>query len=143
MYALHPATVHIPIGLLLASSLFTFIALRTGRMQWEQSSFHCLIVGLIGALLAILSGLLDAGRELTGRAIDDPVILWINGHAAASLAATACYGRVWLLRRRQPAILNDPTQRSAYLGWHLAGVILLVLGGWLGGRLVFGFDLGR
>ncbi len=143
MYALHPATVHIPIGLLLASSLFTVIAWRTGRMQWEQSSFHCLIVGLIGALVAMLSGLVDASRALAGRSVDDPVILWINGHAAASLAATICYARVWWLRRRQPAILDDSTQRAAYLGWHLAGVILLLLGGWLGGRLVFGFDLGR
>ncbi|WP_028456894.1 DUF2231 domain-containing protein [Chloroflexus sp. Y-396-1] len=145
MYALHPATVHIPIGLLLASTLFTFIALRTGRMQWEQSSWHCLIFGLIGAALAIVSGLIDAAWQLAGPQIapDDPVILWVNGHAAASLAATLCYGRVWLMRRRQHAILNDVAQRNAYLGWHFAGVIFLVLGGWLGGRLVFGFDLGR
>jgi len=145
MYALHPATVHIPIGLLLASTLFTFIALRTGRMQWEQSSWHCLIFGLIGAALAIVSGLIDAARQLAGPQIapDDPVILWVNGHAAASLAATLCYGRVWLMRRRQHAILNDVVQRNAYLGWHIAGVIFLVVGGWLGGRLVFGFDLGR
>lgn len=145
MYALHPATVHIPIGLLLASTLFTCIALRTGRMQWEQSSFHCLIFGLLGAVLAMVSGLIDAARQLTGPHIapDDPVILWVNGHAAASLVATLCYGRVWLMRRRQHAILNDVAQRNAYLGWHIAGVIFLVLGGWLGGRLVFGFDLGR
>lgn len=143
MYALHPATVHIPIGLLLASSLFTLIALRTGRMQWDQSAFHCLIFGLLGALIAIASGLFDAARQLAGLAIDDPVIAWTNGHAAASLAASACYGRVWLMRRRQPAILNDPAQRNAYLGWHIAGAILLVVGGWLGGRLVFVFDLGR
>ncbi len=145
MYALHPATVHIPIGLLLASTLFTFIALRTGRMQWEQSSWHCLIFGLIGAALAIVSGLIDAARQLASPQIapDDPVILWVNGHAAASLAATLCYGRVWLMRRRQHAILNDVAQRNAYLGWHIAGVIFLVLSGWLGGRLVFGFDLGR
>lgn len=145
MYALHPATVHIPIGLLLASSLFTFIALRTGRMQWEQSSFHCLIFGLLGAVIAVVSGLIDAARHVTSPQIapDDPAIMWINGHAAASLAAILCYGRVWLMRRRQPGLLTDSTQRNAYLGWHVAGVVLLVLGGWLGGRLVFEFNLGR
>ncbi|MCS6887407.1 MAG: DUF2231 domain-containing protein [Chloroflexus sp.] len=143
MYALHPATVHVPIGLLLASSLFTLIALRTGHMQWDQSAFHCLIFGLLGAFVAIASGLFDAARQLAGLATNDPVIAWTNGHAAASLAATACYGRVWSIRRRQPAILNDPARRKAYLGWHVAGAFLLIAGGWLGGRLVFGFDLGR
>ncbi len=145
MYALHPATVHIPIGLLLASSLFTVIALRTGHIQWDQSAFHCLIVGLIGALIAIVSGLIDAARQLTGPGIapDDPVILWTNGHAATTLAATLCYGRAWLIRRRQPDVLRQPDQRRSYLGWHLAGMVLLIVGGWLGGRLVFGFDLGR
>ncbi|MGB9738962.1 MAG: hypothetical protein C0184_14555 [Chloroflexus aggregans] len=143
MYALHPATVHIPIGLLLASSLFTLIALRTGQKQWEQSAYHCLIFGLIGAVVAIASGLFDAARQVFGRPTDDPVLLWTNGHAAASLIATLCYGRVWLIRRRQPDIVYHLTQRQSYLSWHIAGSLFLIVGGWLGGRLVFGFDLGR
>lgn len=143
MYALHPFTVHFPIGLLLASGLFTLLAVRRGG-AWESSAYHCLLIGWLAGAVALLTGLLDAARQLAGpdATRDGGVIGWVNAHAFVNLAALAVYGQALLRRRRSPAILADAEARRGYLWLHAAGAALLLVGGWLGGRLVYGFGLG-
>jgi uncharacterized membrane protein len=144
MYALHPFTVHFPIGLLLASTLFTLVALRRGEPAWETSAYHCLIVGWLAGALALLTGTYDALRQLTGPDAprDNALVGWVNGHAFANLAALACYGQALLRRRRGPALLAEPEARRGYLVLHALGAALLVAGGWIGGRLVYVLGLG-
>jgi len=144
MYALHPFTVHFPLALLLASGLFTLIALRRGEAAWETSAYHCLLVGWLGAVVALLTGTADAVRQLVGPAAprDNALIGWVNAHAFTNLAATVVYGQALLRRRRGPAILDDPTIRRGYLRLHVLGAALLIVGGWLGGHLVYGLRLG-
>jgi uncharacterized membrane protein len=143
MYALHPFTVHFPIALLLASTLFTLMAAR-GADPWERSGYHCLIVGWIAGVVALLTGLPDALGQLTGP--DAPrnsgLVGWVNAHAFANLGAVAIYGQALLRRRRSPAILADGAARRGYLTLHGAGAALILLGGWLGGHLVYVLKLG-
>jgi uncharacterized membrane protein len=68
---------------------------------------------------------------------------WVNAHAAAGLAIVGVYGRVLLLRRRQPGILADARARRGYLRLLVVGVLLVLLNGWLGGYLVYTLGLGR
>lgn len=145
MYALHPFTVHFPLALLLASGLFTLIALRRAGGGWETSAFHCLLVGWLGGVVALLTGTLDAVRQLVGPDVarDNTLISWVNAHAFSSLAALVVYGQALLRRRRNQAILADPEARRGYLRLHALGAALLLLGGWLGGHLVYGLGLGR
>ncbi|GAB4423255.1 MAG: DUF2231 domain-containing protein [Chloroflexi bacterium OHK40] len=145
MYALHPFTVHFPIALLLVSGFFTVVALRRGEATWDTSAYHCLIVGWLAGVVAILSGAVDAWRQLFGSEAPraNGVISWINAHAFANIAAMALYGQALLRRRRQPQILADPAARRGYLWLHGAGAVLLIVGGWLGGHLVYGLGLGR
>lgn len=144
MYTLHPATVHLPLGLLLASGLFTLIYLRRGDAAWETSAYHCLLVGWLAGALAVLSGSLDALRQLTGPdgARDNNVIGWVNAHAFANIAALALYGQALLRRRRRPDLLVDAEARRGYLWLQLGGAALLLFGGWAGGHLVYGLGLG-
>ncbi len=143
MYALHPFTVHFPIALLLVSGLFTVLALRRGD-RWEVSAYHCLIVGWLAGALALLTGTFDAVRQLVGpdapRAND--TLGWVNAHAFANLAAIAVYGQALLRRRRNSALLADPTTRRGYLRLHALGAALLLAGGWIGGHLVYILGLG-
>jgi uncharacterized membrane protein len=143
MYAIHPATVHFPIALLLVSSLFTLIALRRAG-GWETSAYHCLLVGWLAGVVAVLTGVWDAVRQLTGPdAIrDNTLITFVNIHAASNIAALVVYGQALLRRRRAPAILADAAARPGYLRLHLFGALLLLVGGWLGGYLVYRLGLG-
>lgn len=144
MYPLHPFTVHFPIALLLASGLFTVLALRRGEQVWATSAYHCLLVGWLAGVVALLSGAVDALRQLVGPDAprDNALIGWVNAHAFANLAAMVVYGQALLHRRRRPTILDDAEARRGYLWLHAVGALLLIVGGWLGGQLVYRLGLG-
>ncbi len=142
MSALHPFTVHFPIALLLMSGLFTVIALRRGEPAWETSAYHCLLVGWLAGVVAVLSGAFDAARQLIGPEAPRALVGWVNAHALVNLAALIVYGQALLQRRRRPDLLADATARRGYLRLHAIGALLLVVGGWLGGQLVYRFGLG-
>lgn len=144
MSALHPFTVHFPLALLLASGLFSVLALRRGEPGWATSAYHCLLIGWLAGFVAVLSGVLDAMRQLIGPEAprDTNLIGWVNAHAFTNLAALVVYGQALLRRRRQPAILDDPVARRGYLWLHAIGALLLLMGGWLGGQLVYRFGMG-
>lgn len=144
MYALHPASVHFPLGLLLASSLFTLIALRRGVPAWETSAYHCLLVGWLAGVIALLTGTLDAARQLMGPDAprDANLLSWVNAHAFVNIGALVVYGQALLRRRRNPHLLVAQETRRGYLGLHIGGALLLIIGGWLGGQLVYELGLG-
>lgn len=144
MYALHPVTVHVPLGLLLASSLFSLLATRPDREGWAVSAYHCLLVGWFASIVALLTGTLDALRLLTGpEASRDPgLVNWVNAHAVTNLAAVVIYGQALLRLRRQPQLLRDPAARGAYLRLHAFGAVGLIVGGWIGGYLVYQLGVG-
>jgi uncharacterized membrane protein len=52
---LHPASVHLPIGLLLAAGLFALLGLR-GNFVFSDTAYYCLWVGTLGALAATALG---------------------------------------------------------------------------------------
>jgi len=53
--SLHPAAVHLPIGLLLASGLFALFSLR-GNFVMSDCAYYCLWLGTIGAIVACATG---------------------------------------------------------------------------------------
>ena len=53
--SLHPAAVHLPMGLLLASGLFALFSLR-GNFVMSDCAYYCLWLGTIGAVFACVSG---------------------------------------------------------------------------------------
>ncbi|WP_129674246.1 DUF2231 domain-containing protein [Candidatus Chloroploca sp. Khr17] len=144
MYVLHPITVHFPIALLLVSTLFTFFALRQVRGAWVTSAYHCLLVGWFAGVVAVLTGLFDAARHLTGpdALYTNELIGQVNAHAFTSIAALLVYGLALLRHRRQPDLLEDAEARRGYLRLHVLGAALLMVGGWLGGYLVYVAGLG-
>lgn len=145
MYPLHPFTVHFPLALLLASGLFTLLAVRRGERAWETSAYHCLIVGWLTGLVAVLTGSIDALRQLSGPDAlgNNALIGWVNAHAFSNIAALVVYGQALLLRRRRRGeLLDDPQARRSYLRLHLVGALLLLVGGWLGGHLVYSLGMG-
>src|SRR5262245_49451192 len=143
MYPFHALTVHLPIGLLLGNAVLTALYLRRGDPALETSAYHCLWLGWLGAVLAVVVGIFDAAWR-----VFDPVsprgdaLAWINAHAAVGLAILVVYWQAWQLRRRRPAILADPIARRGYLVRLAIGLVLLVIDGWLGGHLVYALRLG-
>jgi uncharacterized membrane protein len=144
MYPIHPFTVHFPIALLLANGLLTALYLRQCERSLETSAYHCLALGWLGACVAVVSGLIDAARQIVGPEAprDNMLIGWVNAHAIVGIAAVVVYGQALRRRRRHPAILDDKLERKAYLRLLVIGAVLIVVNGWMGGYLVYALRLG-
>ncbi|MEM9412228.1 MAG: c-type cytochrome domain-containing protein [Planctomycetota bacterium] len=52
---LHPATLHLPMGLLLAAGFFALLSLR-GNFVMSDCAYYCLWLGTFGAILACVTG---------------------------------------------------------------------------------------
>ena len=53
--SLHPAILHIPMGLLLAAGLFALLSLR-GNFVMSDCAYYCLWLGVLGSILACVTG---------------------------------------------------------------------------------------
>jgi len=140
---LHPAVVHFPIALLLggsAAGLLYLAGLR--RDDLRVLTWWPLRLGWIGGAVAMLTGLL-AQRELPPQA---PYTDVLNNHIGVSWALLVVYAgilyRHWLFSSKRRA--NDPDDLldlAAARGWlaaaFVAGSILVLADGWLGGELVY------
>lgn len=135
-HPLHPMLVMFPTALLPVALIFDLVHLATGNALWWSISFWTLLAGVVGALLAILPGLLDYGvipRGTEARRI-------ATQHMVTGLTLTAI-SLVSLLTRdfgRVPHTLN---------AWIPVGLLLvangaLVLQGWWGGELVYRHAVG-
>lgn len=139
--SLHPAVVHLPIGLLLAAGLFAFLSLR-GNFVMSDCAYYCLWLGAIGAVFACASGWFYSEMEGYGTVKEvgdvlnqDNNMFW---HRITGLGATAF--AVILALFAASSRNRDPD--DGFL-WKLAVMVLAVGIGFVGhkgGELTYGED---
>jgi len=132
-HPLHPALVHFPVACWTLATLTDFASLWLGETVWRWSA-GLLTVGCLMALLAMVAGLMELPRIPDGPALRDTY--W---HMGIMLTAFALFSARLLLGldHMQP---QPPDLLSLLLDG--AGFIALAIGGWLGGRLVYGHGIG-
>ena len=133
-HPLHPALVHFPIACWTLASSADFASLAFGRTAWQWSA-GLLLVGCAIAVVAMLAGMLELVRVPEGPALRDT---WL--HMGAMLIAFTLFLARLLLRLDGHAPL-PPDAWALVLD--AAGMASLGIGGWLGGRLVYGHGVGR
>lgn len=116
--------VTLPIGLWTFSLVADLVHLYTGQPVWATMAFYTLAGGLGGALLAAIPGLVD-GFSKSARPFRKTVL----AHMALVLVVLAFMGVSFYLRTTGMAG-TLPVSLTA------AGVVILLVAGWLGGRLV-------
>lgn len=130
---LHPRAVHFPIALSLVGVLFVVIGLLRNRQQWIGYGQISLLLGWLGVMLAIVTGLIDQSI-----APDTPEVnTLINQHITAGIALLVAAGLAlyWPLRNKR--LWSEGRSRWGYVGLLLIIVALVVIEGWLGGKLVY------
>jgi uncharacterized membrane protein len=136
-HPLHPALAHFPIGLWLAAVAWDLLGWwEASNPLWWQLSFGCLALGLAAALPAAATGLV----EFFALPPDEPAIDTATAHMMAMASATFIFGASWFLRAKSGAA-EPPTAWALALAF--AGAAVLVVGGWLGGTLVYRHGVGR
>ncbi|MBO1927230.1 DUF2231 domain-containing protein [Thiomicrorhabdus sp. 6S2-11] len=133
-HPLHPALVHFPIACWTLAVLADFASLHFGEAAWRWSA-GLLAVGCGMALLAMLAGLLELPKVPEGSPLRDTY--W---HMSLMLAAFMLFSIRLLLGQEQ---FQPIAPNLALLCVDVMGLICLIAGGWLGGRLVYGHDIGR
>lgn len=127
-HPLHPPSVHAPLGLWTSAAVWDAAALATGRPELWTLSFGCLALGCAAALPALATGFLDF------LALEDEdaeaTALW---HMGLMGACWVIYAASLIARQGW----DDPGRASLAVALQYAGLGLLSVGGWLGGRLVY------
>lgn len=126
-HPIHPMLVVFPLGLFVASLVFDIIRLAGGSDGFSIAAFYCIAGGVIGALGAAIFGFVDWLAIPAGtRARRVGAV-----HGVGNVVVVGLFIVSWILRA------SDPTQRpgGAFV-LSLAGVLLALVTGWLGGELV-------
>jgi uncharacterized membrane protein len=125
-HPLHPILVHITIGAVVASFLFSLVALLFNRPVLFDTARHSIILGFISAFFTIFMGFIDAfqfGWWLTERIV---IKMVLSGVLMLLLLATILVGRTLKKDSKIPLIF-----------YTLAMVNVLAIG-FFGGYLVYG-----
>jgi len=133
-HPLHPALVHFPVACWSLAVAADFAGLWLGEAAWQWAG-GLLATGCAMALAAMAAGLVELARVPEGPPMRDAY--W---HMGAMLAALTLFATRLLLRLEgfQPL---PPDGVSLLLD--AAGFLALGIGGWFGGRLVYGHGVGH
>jgi uncharacterized membrane protein len=131
-HPLHPALAHFPLALWLAAVLWDAVGWWRAEPLWEQMSYWCLALGLAAALPTAATGFV----ELLSLRSDEPALGTATAHMLIMLTATGLFGASWLVRASGGA----PAWAFALAA---VGAAVVLVGGWLGGTLVYRYGLGR
>jgi nitrite reductase/ring-hydroxylating ferredoxin subunit/uncharacterized membrane protein len=126
-HPLHPILKDIPIGAWTMAAIFDAMHSATEDDAVSFAADISIATGLAGALASAVTGLSD-WSDTTGRARRVGA-----AHALLNVTATVCYSASLLMRSRNRAAATN----IAYIGY-----AALLAGGYLGGHLVFGEQIG-
>lgn len=140
---LHPATVHVPIGAIVAAACFVFYGWYRRLSHIEQSGYYLVIFGWVTLIPSLISGTIDAVNRLSDAHTPSNALTWINIHAASGIGVFGVTWLAWQLRRRMMGIVWTDPRYHLFLGYMAIMLLLIICSGWSGGHMVYALQLGR
>jgi len=128
-HPIHPMLIVFPLGLLATGVIFDVLYLFTGNADFTTASFWMITAGILGGLLAAIFGFVD-WLAIPGGTRAKAIGLW---HGIGNFVIVVLFAISWLLRRNLPGYA--PNGLPFIL--ELAGTVLALITGWLGGELVY------
>jgi uncharacterized membrane protein len=132
-HPLHPAVVHFPIALLLSASAAD-IAWLVGFTADVRVGAVMMAGGLAMGIVAMAAGLVDFIR------LDEGAVPHAMRHIL--VVGVAWMGYAIALYLRRDTVSGGTELSSLSIALSMVSALLLALGGWLGGRLVYTFGAG-
>jgi uncharacterized membrane protein len=133
-HPIHPAVVHFPLGLLLTSTIVD-LAYLAGAWPEPRFAAWLMVLGLATAVVAMGAGLYDF-RRLTQAQVPHAL-----RHMGTVAVAVLGYAVALYLRKESLSGAAEPPVASS--GVAIASALVLSLGGWFGGELVYRYGAGR
>jgi uncharacterized membrane protein len=133
----HPILVTIPIGAWVASLVFDIVtkADSNGSHALVEASYWLIGLGVIGAVLAALFGLMDLSRIPRG----SRALRYGLTHLTLNLAVVAIFVVDWIWRHN--TYDNEVRVRTGQLILSAVAIGLLLISGWIGGTLTYRYGV--
>jgi uncharacterized membrane protein len=132
MIELHPAIVHFPVALLTIAAFFGVLSLFSKKEFFKETAFWNLLIGVIGAIVAVLTGLIE--EQILAHNDEIHRILVRHKFTGFGILIASFVLLIWVWVRK------NKFGKGEYIAW----VFFLVLGtaavfyqGFLGGKMVF------
>lgn len=132
---IHPLVVHTPIALIIVSLLFEIVGRATDSEWWRKGAFAMLVVGMLGAGAALLTGEPDAERAEETQGVPEQAVdrhedagklaLWVTVGAVVVRALSAGSGGARVAIGVVALLL------------HITAAVTVGVAGMRGGELVF------
>jgi uncharacterized membrane protein len=130
----HPILITVPIGAWVASFVFDLISKNSDRPEvFAEGAFWLIIIGLVGAVLAAVFGLMD----LLTIPSKTPAATTALTHMALNTIVLVLFGISALIRESDG---RDEVSNTA-LGLSIAGLLVLGVSGFLGGKLSYSYGV--
>jgi uncharacterized membrane protein len=131
-HPIHPMIVPIAIGGFILSFIFDIVCLASGTATpWASVAFYTMIGGIVGALCAAVFGLVDLVSLPAGYTKNVAY-----KHMGINLTVVALFVVNAWLRHGNETVAGTPFVLS------IIGIALLVVSGWLGGKMVYEAGVG-
>lgn len=135
-HPLHPLTVHFPVAFYILGVGLTLAYLWREQTEAGRFATWSFMLSWLTTLLASLVGLIDQSQL----PLADPRRAYINNHITAGVALIVINGLLVYLRFRWPDVLVR--YRWRYLGLMALGLATMLATAWLGGELVYRWQIG-
>ncbi len=126
-HPIHPMLVVLPIGLWVFSLICDIVIRAGGNPAWVPAAYYAMGIGIIGALLAAVFGLIDLLSIPQGTRARK-IGYW---HLGINLSVTVLFIANFYLRSIGPPVDLTPFILS------IVGIAALLVSGWLGGEMVY------
>jgi len=137
-HPVHPALVHFPVAFWTVAAI-AYVAAAAGEAGALEIAKFANGAGLVMAVFAMVAGLLEL------RTIDEGsgamrVASW---HLMAMAGTWLCFLIALLMSTSAQTMIDHATAQLIAAAGAVVGFVLMAVGGWLGGRLVYEFGIGR
>lgn len=133
-HPVHPLLVTIPIGAFVATLAFDIASVAVEGRAYGRPAVWLSAIGIVSALVASLFGFLDFRRLTAGTRAHAVAVR----HMILMDVVLVCFIVGFFIRRADSTEYLDGTPMAA-LVLSAVGVAVLVVGGWLGGKLAYSF----
>ena len=130
-HPIHPMLVVFPLGLWIFAFICYAVYFGTAGLSWRVASLYAMVGGIIGAVLAAVPGLIDLLTLRRSRA-------WTTGVAHTISNVTALM--LFIVAFAVGWTAAGPNVAALVLS--IIGLIAILIGGWLGGALVYKYGVG-
>jgi uncharacterized membrane protein len=127
-HPIHQVLIVFPLGLLATAVVFDILRLITDNDDFAVASFYAIAAGIIGGLIAAVFGLIDWIAVPAGTRAKRIGAL----HGGGNVVVVVLFIVSWLIRSGE----DEYTPSTLAFVLALAGALLALVTGWLGGELV-------